>query len=433
VELQRSWDAWWGKRGRFRRLTGGLCLLLAVAAAGCGGSTPPSVVLITVSGLGSSDALDRAAGGGAGVEGPLAPRLAELASMATVYPTAYTTAPDTLAAHASLLTGLLPMEHGAGLPLATGGGDARRPLEAHFTTLAERMAARGYQTLAFVGHSDLARGRGIDQGFDHFDDAGGTSDEIVSRATQRIRESADEPFMLFVNFSQLVDPGATGDELRRIAAVDHAIGQLLDEIDRATAGRPILIAVTSDRGRFSAAAEQGPGQSPLNESSVRVPLIVRLPTAEGAGERVGGAKQNHRLHATILEIAGIPLPEALHLFPLDGRDTFIVTDDGRWNPARQGQSEEARPDAPIAWRAIYALPFKLVHASDGHYALFDLGPDPAARHDVSDVERKPASRLLKLLGQFSLKHGPLYDAALPDDANLWPDTEAALQAMGDVE
>jgi len=95
------------------------------------------------------------------------PALESLAREATLFTHCIAAGNMTLATHASLLTGLYPYEHGAhDSPEAPLGV----PLDAGQTTLAEILAAHGYQTSAVVANAAyLAPHFGLAQGFQHYD------------------------------------------------------------------------------------------------------------------------------------------------------------------------------------------------------------------------------------------------------------------------
>jgi len=71
-----------------------------------------------------------------------------------------TTAPWTLPSHASLLTGLFPVTHGA--------TDENRYLAARHKTLAEYLRAAGYRTAAFCTNPWVSPETGFGRGFDAF-------------------------------------------------------------------------------------------------------------------------------------------------------------------------------------------------------------------------------------------------------------------------
>src|SRR5262249_59356162 len=71
--------------------------------------------------------------------------------------------PLTLPSHTTILTGLLPPQHGVRV---NGGGSLA---ESH-RTIARLLKDSGYQTAAFVGAFVLDRRFGLAQGFDTYDD-----------------------------------------------------------------------------------------------------------------------------------------------------------------------------------------------------------------------------------------------------------------------
>ena len=92
----------------------------------------------------------------------LAPAIAALAERGVRFPRAYSVAPLTVPAHASLMTGLLPARHGV-----RDNGIAALPGSAR--TLAEILREQGFDTAAFVSSAVLDRGFGLDQGFELYD------------------------------------------------------------------------------------------------------------------------------------------------------------------------------------------------------------------------------------------------------------------------
>ena len=142
-----------------------LPLLFTASAASCATDTqpppvptaaPPSVLLITLDTT-RADALGAYGGRGR------TPALDALAAEGARFDRAFTVAPLTIPAHASLLTGLYPGQHGI-----RDNGD--RALAPGAVTLAERLSEAGYATAASVGAHVTSRAWGFDQGFDAFYD-----------------------------------------------------------------------------------------------------------------------------------------------------------------------------------------------------------------------------------------------------------------------
>jgi arylsulfatase A-like enzyme len=99
---------------------------------------------------------------------------------------ARSTAPITLPAHASLLTGLFPSRHGA-------RDNGLFELSAEVPTLAEHFGASGYATAAFVSAAVLGRQYGLARGFGHYDDemSHEPSDDPQKIATRRGNATVD--------------------------------------------------------------------------------------------------------------------------------------------------------------------------------------------------------------------------------------------------
>jgi len=140
------------------------------------------------------------------------PNLDGFARGARVYERAYATSSWTLASHASILTGLLPRQHGAqSMPKGANRslGYGVRPLSDSFLTLAEILAGAGYRTGAVVAGPALSRELGTAQGFEFYEDDlkgpekrvhGKRAEETTDLALELIQTFGDEPFFLFVNY-----------------------------------------------------------------------------------------------------------------------------------------------------------------------------------------------------------------------------------------
>ncbi len=93
---------------------------------------------------------------------PTSPALERLAARGVRFDRAFATAPWTLPSHSSLFTGRWPHELTA---------DWQSPLDATHPTLAEYLAAHGYDTAGFVANLDYcSRETGLSRGFAHYED-----------------------------------------------------------------------------------------------------------------------------------------------------------------------------------------------------------------------------------------------------------------------
>ena len=246
---------------------------------------------------------------------------------------------------ASVLTGLLPSQHGAMLR-----SDA---LAARHSTLAERLSAGGWSTGAVVANPVVhLAGGGFDQGFDYFAGLLGRQKRahaqiragaVVDAALTWIDSRRGLPSFLFAHtmdphfpyappapFDRLFagadggrqagESGEASERERReaiagydgeIAYGDQEFGRFLRELRRRGLYDRATIVYVSDHGEEF--LEQGGWRhgSSLFDELVRVPLLVKFADGRGAGSRVASQVQLIDLARTVLEEAGLPTPPAL--------------------------------------------------------------------------------------------------------------------------
>ena len=234
------------------------------------------------------------------------PALDALANESVVFERAYTHSPQSLPAHASLLTGRLPLDHGV-------RDDAGFSLASDTSTLAELLRNRGFATGGAVSSFLLQARTGIGQGFSFFDDEmpSGPSEEIaavertgsqtIDVAERWMARQGGQRFFLFVQV-----PGRDAD-----AAVMRLTGALKQRglYDDAT------ILVVGDRG------DVGSGLT-LDDRALRVPFIVKQPDGQGSRRRILSPVQNVDVLPTILDLVRAPVPAGL-----PGRSLRAVLDD----------------------------------------------------------------------------------------------------------
>lgn len=165
---------------------------LSLGACGDGARTPAAnaprhVILISI------DTLRADHIGAYGYAKPTTPFLDSLAKDGVSFEQQMSNSNNTLASHASILSGLVPMAHGT----RDGGTDATRfPLASSVDTLAERMSDAGYTSAAFTAHPAwLGRAFGLGQGFEHLESEWWNAKDL-SRAFLRWLDS-ESPSHLF--------------------------------------------------------------------------------------------------------------------------------------------------------------------------------------------------------------------------------------------
>ncbi|MCB9797641.1 MAG: sulfatase-like hydrolase/transferase [Alphaproteobacteria bacterium] len=154
-----------------------------------------------------------------GYDKPTSPTLQRLAAEGASFTCrAYAPGSWTLPSHASYFTGLDLAEHGAhpvpeGVQV-TATAELVRPLDERHPTLAERLAARGYQTVALSANPVLSKASGLLRGFERsrapeaFGPLHGRGFGEALRQVLRGGVDPERPLFLFVNIADAHQPWA---------------------------------------------------------------------------------------------------------------------------------------------------------------------------------------------------------------------------------
>jgi arylsulfatase A-like enzyme len=328
-------------------------------------------LLITVDAL-RADVLRRYGG-----KREVAPTLDALAEESARFVHAYSPAPHTSYALASLLTGkfVKPLVE-LGQPL----GDPQ--------TVPDRLRRYGYRTAAFyppaIFFVDGASFRALAErgfGFEYRKEMFASARERVGQLDDYLREAdATRPLFVWVHLfepHEPYDPPADlphdGSERGRyeaeVRAADRAIADLIGHF-RAARPRATVI-VSADHGEeFGDHGGSFHGSS-LYDEQVRVPLLWSSPGVV-APRTLEAPVELTDVGTTILSTAGIP------------RDALMRGDD--LGPALRGEAGPKYAFASIdARHMITDGAYKLIcGARELHCALFDLTRDPAELHNLPD-------------------------------------------------
>jgi arylsulfatase A-like enzyme len=448
----------------------GLAVAVLLFVLACGrASPPPSFILIS---------LDTTRADHLGVYGygrDTTPFLDELARRAFIFEQAIAPSQNTLVSHASLLTGLFPGAHGA-----TPQGEGRA-IDPAFTTLAEDLAAHGYQTAAFLAHPDWLSVRfGFDQGFGTFDSKYRSADVVLRQAERWLSsKSLGSPYFLFLHLYDLhsdwgklpydapqpfrgefateefdvkgmrasdylgaVNRGsmevtpAEVDVLRDqydegLAYVDHQLKLFLDSV----AGERL------ERAWIFILADHGEGfmehgkllHTSLHDEVVRIPLLVVPPADSGEfpqtpvriGEQVGLVD----VRPTVLTLAGLRKPT-----DIEGTDLV---------PCMRSEDECASLPAPLSSNAgdtaLRFQRFKLLRENERDVTHFyNLEEDPGEQTDLGHrPEMRERMRELQTMldtlvaRQVAMRRRILQGAASPP-VEKDPEAEERLRSLGYV-
>lgn len=294
-------------------------LLLGAVLAGCGSPAPPpapDVLLITLDTT-RADAL-----GAYGASPSPTPRLDALAAEAVRFAEAQSVTPLTLPAHASIHTGLYPDRHGV------RSNDGFRLGEAH-DTLAERFTAAGYTTAGFVAAAVLDDAFGLAQGFAHYGDAREASSsprEVAARPGQAVADelatwlvrAGEAPVFAWAHFYDPhlpldpPEPHASAWEdayLAEVAAMDAAVGQVLDAFALLRGERPRIVLVVGDHGEGRGDHGEPTHGLFVYRSTMHVPMLLAAPGLP-PGEVEAPVSQVD-IAPTLLALAALPAAEGV--------------------------------------------------------------------------------------------------------------------------
>ena len=383
--------------------------------------TPRGVVLISIDTL-RADHLSAY-----GYELPTSPFMDEVAAGGVLFENAVSSAPWTLPAHASIMTGLDPSTHRA--------VDGSEGIAGDVTMAAEMFQDAGYATGGFVASWFVSRRYGFDRGFDHFDDfqrtvQNNTKDKIIATpvidaAGSWLREHGQDPFFLFVHLydvhfnydppaehAALFDTGYAGlrehykkysyypdhplppallaqevalydAEIHFVDAELRRLNGVLAEMDLAD---DVLMIITSDHGEeFFERGSWGHAHT-LYEEVIHVPLIVKGPGIAGA-RRWPGQVRGVDILPTLMEAFSLADPVRLagiSLWPLlkEGMDHQMMDGAPAPSGSRPAFMETSRFGSNVIgvrrddWKAILDL-------EHGREHLFDLSQDPGEEHNLA--------------------------------------------------
>jgi len=420
-----------------------LCLLLP--AIGCAGGSPlpdrPSVLLLTLDTT-RADHL-----GCYGRDEAQTPVLDDLAAGGVRFTNAVAHAPLTLPSHASILTGLYPVRHGA---RSNGFYRLREDRE----TLAETLREEGYATGAVVAAFVLDRRFGLDQGFEHYDDdpeamSKASQFEDASRPASDVTDAAlavadrldpSRPYFLWVHyfdphFPYLPPPDVAaafpstraGRYDGEIAHMDHEIGRLLDGLRRRGRMRRTVVVVIGDHGEgFPGPHDEQSHGFYVYRDTIRVPFLVHAPGSVAQGIVSDRLARQVDVAPTILDLVGVEPASAG-----DGTSLAPILRQGSVEPAQDGETlsfaEAVAPWFAYGWAALYAVEtddWKYIEAPRPE--LYDLRADPLELSNLAESHPDRTRAMRELLERI------LAGEASAGARDMTDRERARLQALGYV-
>ncbi len=356
------------------------------------------------------------------------PAIDALRADSILFLNAYSHTPLTLPSHTSLLTGLLPGDHGVRDNL---GEKLTRIDEQPYLPRALKEA--GYATGATVSTLVLQRNTDLSTSFDLYDDTADPiakvvhlyrrGDKTLERATAWLDTVSEEPFFLFFH---LYDPHTPYDPVEpfkgryaapydaEIAYSDKVVGDLLDHLRTLGVYESALIIMISDHGEGLGDHGEFEHGVFLYRATQHVPMLVKLPHSLKGNSTVSRPVGLVDVYPTIAELLKLPLPDTLAGISLLSNQV---------DPDRTLYAETFYAREHLGWSEVTSLIGSRYQYIDApRPELYDLLEDPAQLINLIQSERQIAAQLRDEISTYDREFEP---AAKVDEA-----TRERLAALG---
>jgi arylsulfatase A-like enzyme/Tfp pilus assembly protein PilF len=404
---------------------------------GHGSRRPLNLVIIT---LDTTRADHVGAYGSRDVETPALDRLAR---EGVLFEQAMTSAPLTLPAHASILTGRFPPEHG----VRDNGGFFLGPDQ---TTLAEILGPQGFKTGGFVAAYVLDSKWGIGQGFDTYVDDFDVSksrgrslgeiqrpaNEVVDKALPWIDTVKDGPFFAWLHFYDPHTPYAPPEPYRtkykghpyrgEVAFTDSQVGRVVEFLESRGLLEHTVIAVLGDHGESLGDHGEDAHGFFIYEAATHVPFIIRAPLDSARGRRVADPVRVVDLLPTALDLMALPAAQQVA-----GKSLVPLMTGAAIELGLEGYAEAMYPLHHYGWsdlRAMRSGRFKVIDAPRPE--LYDIETDPGEQTDIYQQRRAVGDQMITRLRAIEQSFEKVSAALPPSDID--PEVRARLAALGYV-
>ncbi|MEO8217646.1 MAG: sulfatase-like hydrolase/transferase [Acidobacteriota bacterium] len=408
-----------------------LLALLCAAAVGCGArekpQPPPSRVPVILISIDTLRADHLPAWGYRGVE---TPNLDHFRRDSILFSNAWSQSPMTLPSHLTMLTGLLPYEHGVrdniGFRFHSGS----------HSNLPQILEGQGYSTGAAVSSYVLRGESGLRDCFQFYDDSINPRPDAAFDEYQRpgaettaiakrwIDEHSARPFFFFLHIYEPHVPYAPPEPYRsrfrmaydgEIATADAIIGEFLEHLRSSGIYDRALIIFTSDHGEGLGDHGEEQHSILLYREALHVPLMVKLPHQQRAGESVDHTVGLIDIAPTVYEITGIR--------PQSKTSGLSLTASNGDSSLRTVYSETLYPLIHFGWSPLRSLVdgrYQYIESTDAE--LYDYRGDSGERSNVTAAQRRVAASMREKLA--SIPRGPIQVGEID------PEAAAKLSALG---
>ncbi|MCA9729603.1 MAG: sulfatase-like hydrolase/transferase, partial [Candidatus Eisenbacteria bacterium] len=383
------------------------------------------------------------------------PNLDRLASEGVLFENSFSTNPITLPSHTSIMTGSYPMYHGV-------RDNSTYVVRPDVETLAEVLSANGYATHAVIGSFVLDSRFNLDQGFDSYDDRldeNWSKDELEMRARDAfgfaerkanlvtasaidwLRKPRSKPFFLWLHYfdpHQPVNPPEphhsrfTEPYAGEVAFADEQIGAVFQELKKQGEYDRTLVVVVADHGEGLLDHGEPTHSILIFDSTLRVPLIVKMPGAPEAGRHSQRLTSTVDIMPSILDLVHAEAPLDIQTKQFQGK-SFASLIEGEPDPEptdRPIYMETMVPQLDCGWgplRALRTADWKLIHGPKTR--LYHVSQD---RGEVYDLAAKEPDRVAAMTAELQSRIRDVWASEDAGGSVSAPDKEtlAKLASLG---
>ncbi len=357
------------------------------------------------------------------------PNLDALRHDGILFTSAYSHVPLTFPSHVTVLTGRIPPANGV-------RNNIGYKLDPGVPTLPLVLKGIGYATGAAVSSYVLRGNSGLARSFDSYDDLlpfkGGTAVGALQRPGASTAQAAEawigahsgKPFFFFLHLFEPHSPYEPLEPFKsryanpydgEIATADQIVGDFIAYLKQHGAYDQAIIVFMSDHGEGLYQHGEPEHGIFLYRESLHVPLVVKLPGSERAGETVGNPVGLVDIMPTLLELTEAKAPAGL------SGTSLLAHRAGA--PARRIYSETLYPRIHLGWSELRSLTGQDYHFIQAPKPeLYDVIHDPGEATNVLLDHRRVQASMKQDLDAYGR------DVELPTHIN--PEEAAKLAALG---
>ncbi len=364
------------------------------------------------------------------------PAIDALRADAVLFQHAYSHTPLTLPSHTALLTGVLPAVSGVrdnvGYAL-----DAEKVKSGALPFLPALLHAHGYQTGGAVSAYVLRSATGLANGFDLYEDAiefksrtglGGQQrrgGETLAASLPWLRQSVGKPFFFFLHLYEPHTPYEPPEPFAsryaskydgEIASADAVVGTLVAELKSLGVYDRAIVILLADHGEGLGDHGEEEHGVLLYDEDIHVPLLLKLPQAQLAGQSVEAPAQLTDVAPTVAHLLGLPGSPLWKGLPL----TDLLASPGT---PRHIYSETFYARLHFGFSELFSLIDGRSHLIDGpDPELYDLEKDPDERQNLRESDRRRFNELRQEVAK--------YDRSLAPPSAVDEETRKQMAALG---